>query len=52
MGNKHFPALKVARQRPLVLLVDVRLREGKALESEKDKGLGCGLCYEQRGEVE
>jgi hypothetical protein len=36
----------------LVLLVNVYLRKGKALGSEKGKGLGCGLCYEQRREVE
>jgi hypothetical protein len=28
------------------------LRDGKALESEKDEGLGCGLCYEQRRGVQ
>jgi hypothetical protein len=38
----------VPRQCPLVLLVEVRLREGKALGSEKGKALGSGLCYEQR----
>jgi hypothetical protein len=27
------------------------LREAKALRSEKDKELECGLCYEQRREV-
>jgi hypothetical protein len=31
---------KVPRQCPLVLLVEVRFREGKALGSEKGKGFG------------
>jgi hypothetical protein len=44
--------LKVLRQCPLVLLVEVSLKVGKALENEKDKGLGCGLCHEQRTEAE
>jgi hypothetical protein len=48
---KHFPALKVPRQCPLVLLVVVRLIEGRALGSEKGKELGRALCYEQRKEV-
>jgi hypothetical protein len=34
-GNFLFPVLKVPNQCPLVLLLEVRLREGKALESEK-----------------
>jgi hypothetical protein len=33
-------ALKVPRQCPLVLLVEVRLREGKALGSQEGKELG------------
>jgi hypothetical protein len=33
--QKYFPALKVPRQCPLFLLVEICLREGKALESEK-----------------
>jgi hypothetical protein len=33
-------------------VVEICLREGKALESEKGKGLECGLCYEQRTEAE
>jgi hypothetical protein len=37
--QKHFSALKVPRQCPLFLLVEIRLREGKALESEKGKEL-------------
>jgi hypothetical protein len=44
-------ALNVSRQCPLILRVDVRLREGKVLGNEKGKGLGCELCYEQRKEV-
>jgi hypothetical protein len=40
MGReKRFPALKVPRQCPLGLLVEVRLREGKALGSEEGKRL-------------
>jgi hypothetical protein len=39
--------VKVPRQCLLVLVVEVRLREGKALGSEKGKGLGCGVCFEQ-----
>jgi hypothetical protein len=36
-GKKHFaPVLKVPRQCPFVLLVEVLLREGEALGSEKD----------------
>jgi hypothetical protein len=43
--------LKVPRQCPLVFLVDVSLREGKAVGSEKGKVLGSGLCYEQGKET-
>jgi hypothetical protein len=43
-----FPGLKFPRQCPLVLLIKVGLREGKAFGSEKGKGVGWGLCYEQR----
>jgi hypothetical protein len=46
-GHRNCPGLKVPRQCPLILLVEVRLREGKALGSEKGEGLKCGLCYEQ-----
>jgi hypothetical protein len=42
--------LKVPRQCPLILLVEVHLSEGKALG--KEKGLGSGLFYEERKEVE
>jgi hypothetical protein len=45
-GKKIFcPVLKVPRYCPLVLLVAVSLREGKALGSKKGKELECGLCY-------
>jgi hypothetical protein len=44
--------LKVPRQCPFVLLVEKRLREGKALGSEEGKGLGRGACYEKRNEAE
>jgi hypothetical protein len=47
-GGTHFQALKVPRQCPLVLLVEVRLREGKALGSgfhcEQMTGVEQGLC--------
>jgi hypothetical protein len=50
-GQKHFfpPALKAPRQCPLVLLVEIRLRKGKALGREEGKGLGSGLGM-SRGE--
>jgi hypothetical protein len=51
-GQKSFPALKVLRQCPLVLLVEVSLTLGKDLKNEKGKVLGFGLSYEQRREVE
>jgi hypothetical protein len=35
-------------KRKIFPLPEVRLRKGKALGSEKGKGLGCGLFYEQR----
>jgi hypothetical protein len=38
MGTEHIPALKVPSQCPFVLLVEVRLTEGKALGSEESKG--------------
>jgi hypothetical protein len=41
--RKNFPVLKAPRQCPLVLLIEVRLTEGKALGSEEGKVLGCGL---------
>jgi hypothetical protein len=41
MANSQ--ALKVPRQCPFVLLVEIRLRDGKALGSEKGKGLGSGF---------
>jgi hypothetical protein len=46
--NNNFRALKVPRQCPLVLLVEVHLREGKALGSEKAKVLESGLCEARR----
>jgi hypothetical protein len=33
-------------------MAKARLRKGKAVGSEKGKGLGCGLLYEQMKEVE
>jgi hypothetical protein len=51
VGKKYFyPVLKAPRQCPLVILVEVHLREGKALGSQKVV-LGI-LCYEQKKEVE
>jgi hypothetical protein len=40
------------QQCPFLLPVDVRLREGKALRSEKVKVLGSGFCYEPCREFE
>jgi hypothetical protein len=37
---------------PLFLLVEARLRRGKALGGEKGKGLGCGYCHEERRKFE
>jgi hypothetical protein len=45
-GTKICSALKVLKQYSFVLLLQVCLREGKALGSGKGKGLRCGL-YEQ-----
>jgi hypothetical protein len=39
-GKANFPAWKISRQYPVVLVVKICLREGKALGSEKGKGLG------------
>jgi hypothetical protein len=44
-GIKDVPALTVPKHCPLVL-VEVRLKEGKALQSAEGKGLGSGLRYE------
>jgi hypothetical protein len=40
-GQSNFPALKVPRQCPLILLVEVRFREGSVLRSEKDRYVDC-----------
>jgi hypothetical protein len=50
VGQNNFPALKVHRHRPPVLLVEVYLKEGKALGSEKGKGLRIELCCDRRKE--
>jgi hypothetical protein len=42
------PVLRVHRQCPLVILVKLRLRQGKALGSEEGKVSGSGHCYEQQ----
>jgi hypothetical protein len=46
--------LKVPRQCPPVLLVQIRkhLRKGKTLGYGKGTGLGYELCYEQRRGIE
>jgi hypothetical protein len=41
-------ALKISRQCLLVLLMEVLSRKGEALGSEKGKGIGFGLFYEQK----
>jgi hypothetical protein len=38
-GNKHFLALKFTRQCQIVLLVEISLTAGKALESEEKYGI-------------
>jgi hypothetical protein len=48
----NFPVLKAPRQRPLVLLIEVHLTEGKALGNEEGKVLRCGVCYDQRKKLE
>jgi hypothetical protein len=52
MGQNIFLALKVPMYCPFVLLVEVCLREDKALGSEKGKDLGSGICYERQREFE
>jgi hypothetical protein len=44
--------LKAHRHCPLVLLVKVDLKEGKALGNGKGKWLSIELCYERREERE
>jgi hypothetical protein len=50
MWGHIFPALKVPRQCPFFLLIEVDSREGKSLGSKEGEGLGCGFCYDQWGE--
>jgi hypothetical protein len=50
-GDKAFSALKVLRQYPLVLPVQVRLREDTALGSEESEVLGSGFSCEQKKEL-
>jgi hypothetical protein len=45
VGDKECPTLKVPRQCSLVRLVEVHLRNGKALGSEEGKGLGSQLFF-------
>jgi hypothetical protein len=42
-GNKYFTAVKVSRQRPLVLLVKVCRSHGRGLRSKEDRVTGRGL---------
>jgi hypothetical protein len=49
-GDKSFLALKVPRQCPNFLPVEVRLIEGEAPGSENGEELGCGICM-SRGEI-
>jgi hypothetical protein len=51
-GQKNILVLKVPRQCPFVLLVEVCLRKGKALGSEEGKALGSGISYELKKEIE
>jgi hypothetical protein len=44
--------LKVHKQCPLIFLVEVLLREVKSLGNEEGRGVGFGLCYELKREVE
>jgi hypothetical protein len=46
-GQEYVPSLKVPRQWPLFLLVEVSFSEGKALGSEEGETSGCRSCYEQ-----
>jgi hypothetical protein len=48
--TEKYPASKVPRQWPLVVIVKIYSREGKELGSEKGKSLGSGLRYEHREE--
>jgi hypothetical protein len=50
--QKSFHKLKVPRQCPIFLLVEVRLKEGKVLGSEEGKGLGSGVYCEQRKQMD
>jgi hypothetical protein len=50
--TESFPAFRSFTQCPIVHLVEVYWREGKALRGEEGKDLGSGICYEQRKEAE
>jgi hypothetical protein len=43
--------MKIPRQCQFFLLVEARLRKGKVLGSEVNKGLGSELRYDERKEV-
>jgi hypothetical protein len=47
--TKNVPASNVLKH-CLLVLVEVRLKKGKALQSEEGKLLGSGLCYVQRSQ--
>lgn len=46
--RKFSPVVKIPRQWPLILLVEVLLRVGKVVGSEKGKVLGNYLRFEHR----
>jgi hypothetical protein len=48
----YIQVLKVPRQCPLTLVLEVQFGEGKALRSEEGNALGSELGYGQRKEVE
>jgi hypothetical protein len=50
-GKRNFHDSQISRHFPLVLLLEVRLIKGNALESEEGKVSGSGLCYEKRAKV-
>jgi hypothetical protein len=43
-GGQKFFCFESSQAVPLVFLLEVCLREGKAVGSEKGKVLGCALC--------
>jgi hypothetical protein len=43
----HFSGFEISHARPVLPFGRGPWRKGKALGSEKDKVLGCELCYEE-----